>query len=149
MNDEIDVERLVRWGKPKEVSTVHGPRILRKARPTEEFYAAWSNGRKDILKAMGISMGQDRETGTWQVLWWQKLPEAVLVRSEENLSLSRAATADIEVPVPEGLAYMPFQRAGIAWACRQFGVDLLNNNPLPKGCPSISGGAFIADEMGL
>lgn len=32
------------------------------------------------------------------------------------LAASRATDADVEIPVPEGLAYLPFQRGGIAFA---------------------------------
>ena len=34
---------------------------------------------------------------------------------------SRAGSADIELPCPDGLSYMPFQRAGIAYALRILG----------------------------
>jgi SWI/SNF-related matrix-associated actin-dependent regulator 1 of chromatin subfamily A len=43
---------------------------------------------------------------------------------------SRATDADIDLPEPEGLSYMPFQRAGIAFALKHRNV-------------------LIADEMGL
>ena len=149
MNGTLDIETLVKWGKSREVQTKFGARLLRKAKPTQAFWDAWQNGQKENLKAAGVSMGQDRMSGEWEVMHWQQLDQAVTARREENLTLSRAADADVQIPVPEGLAYMPFQKAGILWACRQFGLDLLTNTPLPKGCPSISGGAFIADEMGL
>lgn len=48
----------------------------------------------------------------------------------EALAASRATDADIEIPVPAGLAYLGYQRAGIAFA---------------TGRPS----TLIADEMGL
>ena len=31
-------EALLDWSKPKEITTKYGPRILRKANPTEEFW---------------------------------------------------------------------------------------------------------------
>ena len=40
-----------------------------------------------------------------------------------SISASRAASADIELPCPEGLAYLPYQRAGIAEILRRFGFD--------------------------
>lgn len=43
---------------------------------------------------------------------------------------SRAAAADIDIPAPAGMAYRPFQRAGIAYALA-------------------AGNTLIADEMGL
>lgn len=47
-----------------------------------------------------------------------------------SIVASRAADADVDVPAPEGLAYMPFQRAGIAYALAREST-------------------LIADEMGL
>jgi SWI/SNF-related matrix-associated actin-dependent regulator 1 of chromatin subfamily A len=49
---------------------------------------------------------------------------------EEALEASRAPTADVQIPAPPGLAYLPFQRAGIAYAQKRKGV-------------------LIGDEMGL
>lgn len=49
---------------------------------------------------------------------------------KQNIEASRAASADIEIPVPEGLEYLPFQRAGIAYASQ-------------RAC------TLIGDEMGL
>lgn len=49
---------------------------------------------------------------------------------EEAAAGSRAVDADVNIPAPEGMSYMPFQRAGIAYATQRKGV-------------------LIADEMGL
>lgn len=49
---------------------------------------------------------------------------------QEALEASRATDAKIEVPVPEGRALLPFQRAGVAWAL---------------GRPA----TLLGDEMGL
>jgi SWI/SNF-related matrix-associated actin-dependent regulator 1 of chromatin subfamily A len=48
----------------------------------------------------------------------------------DMLNLSKAVTADIDVPRPEGLEYMPFQKAGVAYAANT------------KAC-------LFADPMGL
>ena len=85
-------------------------------------------------------------TGTQKVWWtarpesvlrlegWEKLcsPEALelLKPTEQAIEDSHAADKDIEIPSPEGLSYMPFQRAGIAYAASRKGT-------------------LIADEMGL
>jgi SWI/SNF-related matrix-associated actin-dependent regulator 1 of chromatin subfamily A len=50
--------------------------------------------------------------------------------AQVSLEASRATDADIDIPAPEGKKYMPFQRAGIAYAL---------SHPA----------ALIADEMGL
>jgi SWI/SNF-related matrix-associated actin-dependent regulator 1 of chromatin subfamily A len=52
--------------------------------------------------------------------------KAVAVKVEA----SRATDAEIDVPAPDGLAYLPYQRAGVAYAAGRKGV-------------------LIADEMGL
>jgi SWI/SNF-related matrix-associated actin-dependent regulator 1 of chromatin subfamily A len=49
---------------------------------------------------------------------------------EEALEASRATDADIEIPVNEGLEYLPFQKAGIAYSADHRNI-------------------LIADEMGL
>lgn len=48
----------------------------------------------------------------------------------QSLDASRAADAKIDLPCPDGQAYMPFQRAGVAYALHREGT-------------------LIADEMGL
>ena len=55
---------------------------------------------------------------------------AFLAEKEEKIEASRATSADIELPAPEGMEYLPFQKAGIAYALDR---------------PS----TLIADEMGL
>jgi SWI/SNF-related matrix-associated actin-dependent regulator 1 of chromatin subfamily A len=48
----------------------------------------------------------------------------------DSVAASSAHDADVEIPVPDGLAYLPFQRAGIAYAASRRAT-------------------LIADEMGL
>ena len=50
---------------------------------------------------------------------------------EKRKNLSRAAKADLDVPTPQGLELLPFQKAGVAWLEER------------------KGRALIADEMGL
>lgn len=56
--------------------------------------------------------------------------KAALTGHVEAVASSRASTADIDVPVPDGLTYMPFQLAGVQYASQRKNV-------------------LIADEMGL
>lgn len=56
--------------------------------------------------------------------------EAIAKRRQEALELSRATDADVDIPAPDGLEYLPYQKAGIAYAL---------NTP----------NVLIADEMGL
>lgn len=57
-----------------------------------------------------------------------------------NLDASRATDSDLEIPCPAGLAYMPFQRGGIAYGLARF-QHLYETEQ--------QGGVLIADEMGL
>jgi SWI/SNF-related matrix-associated actin-dependent regulator 1 of chromatin subfamily A len=100
---------------------------------------------KDIVKGAGARWNPDRKT------WWTdksevaaKLAqgdaaaiaainaerEAAHARAQASIIASRASTADIAVPAPQGLSYLGYQLAGVAYA--QARQDTL-----------------IADEMGL
>jgi len=59
-----------------------------------------------------------------------------LVVDEDAVQASRATDAEIEVPCPTGLAYMPFQRAGIAYA-------------ILKAAGKDYRGILFGDDMGL
>ena len=56
------------------------------------------------------------------------MPE--LRAKEDSLSASRAVDAEIDIPAPDGLSYLPFQKAGIAFGLKRDSV-------------------LIGDEMGL
>jgi SWI/SNF-related matrix-associated actin-dependent regulator of chromatin subfamily A-like protein 1 len=95
---------------------------------------------KDIVKAAGFRWDPMKKQ------WWTADPavaaklddtgalrakiEAANVEKQQSIEASRQADADIELPVPDGLAYLPYQRAGIAYAMKRDRV-------------------MIADEMGL
>lgn len=146
---ETELERLLPWSAAKEVHTKNGPRFLRKASPSEAFWAAWRAG-KERLRAVGISCGRSQLDNEWEVCWWRKLPPALVAQREEAVEQSRATDAEISVPCPDGLAYMPFQRAGIRFAIRLFGVETSTKEGGNKGpfrCDAK--GVLIADEMGL
>ena len=106
----------------KIVNTRIGARRLRVAIPTDDFWKAWRE-RKEALKRAGYSVERAKD-GRWQVLHWSE-PKQTL-----DTSASYATDADIIVPAPPGREYMPFQKAGIAYA-------LSKRN------------ALIADEPGL
>lgn len=125
--DNLNLEELLRWGKPFEVPTKHGPRILRKGRPNEAFWIAWRANRS-ALSAAGLQLEQG--IGGAQVLWWQTLPKEELERRQQSLESSRATSVEIEIPKPEGEDYRPFQKAGIIYATQRAAT-------------------YFADEMGL
>lgn len=101
-----------------------------------------SYDERDIPKRAGFRWDPERKT------WWTADPvvasklaqhaspevRATLVAAQAAhaaaVELSRATTATINIPAPDGLDYLPFQRAGIAYA-------------------SSRSATLIADEMGL
>lgn len=124
------IEALVAWGTAREVSTKFGVRMLRVGEIGETFWAAW-RAHKDELKAAGVSCKPAwNRSGVWEANWWMELPKEIVTERTATAAESRALDAEIDIPVPEGLAYMPFQRAGIAWAMKR---------------PN----TIIGDEMGL
>jgi hypothetical protein len=127
----IEIEKLVQWSKPTEVQTKVGPRILRKAEPTPEFWEAW-RVNKQTLRAAGVTCGAKFRgaPNELEACWWQPLPAEVVQLREQSVKQSKATDAEIDVPAPDGLEYMPFQRAGIRFALNRAGT-------------------LIADEMGL
>jgi len=40
---------------------------------------------------------------------------------KQNVEASRATDSDLDIPCPPGLSYLPYQKAGIAFAMRVFG----------------------------
>jgi len=103
------------WSSPKEVNTAYGPRILRKASgDLAAFWTAW-RADKAALKNQGYSVSKTANGG-WEVAHWGKIGQAEVAKREQAVEASRAQDATIEVAAPEGLAYLAFQRAGIAYA---------------------------------
>ena len=127
--DISTLSSLANWTPPKEVQTKFGPRFLRTAKPTEALSAAWKHD-KEILQAQGISWKKNDRTGEWEIMWWAKLAPEEIAKREQAVIESRATSAEIDLPHPEGMDYMPFQKAGIRYAMNRPGV-------------------LIGDEMGL
>lgn len=125
----VDIEKLVAWKDHGEKNTSKGPKILWKAAVTEAFWEAW-RAAKAQLKAAGVSCSKDDRTGRWEVCWWRPIAAEIAEKRNAAIEQSKAVDTDIEIPCPDGLAYRPFQRAGIAYAMSRQGT-------------------LIADEMGL
>lgn len=125
-----DIFGALRWSAPKEIATKNGPRILTTA-PANQIVFTLFKAESRALFADGYSLGEwPKYSGKWQVSKWEKVPEKIIVKREEAKALSRATDADINVPAPDGLSYLGYQRAGIA-----FGFER----------PAV----LIGDEMGL
>lgn len=124
--ETLKIADLLPWSKGKRIETRRGPRMLRTATPTEDFWAIWRSD-KVTLKEAGISLGKDG--GTWAVKWWEavaltekQIADKVVedAARAESLTLSKATDADVEIPTPPtlseaGINYLPFQRAGIVY----------------------------------
>jgi len=104
------------WSKGEKQSD---GRLLKTAQPTQEFWALW-RAKKAAVKKAGY--GVTKKDDAW----------VVTQTVDDNAAIERSAAtnSDMQIPVPDGLAYLPFQKAGIAYAC-----DRKNT--------------LIGDEMGL
>lgn len=112
----------------------------------KRFVARCTYEQKDIVKMAGFRWDRDnRHWYTTEPAVAAKFasPEAQRglfeaqererTRRAENVEASRLADADIEIPCPEGLAYLPYQKAGIAFALRKFGFDFTQLEKNAKG----------------
>jgi SWI/SNF-related matrix-associated actin-dependent regulator 1 of chromatin subfamily A len=98
----------------------------------------WSHETKEVVKKAGWFFSPTEK------LWYTRDPVAAarldpsamqqaqeqVARVNASIEASRATSAAIRVPAPEGLAYKPFQLAGIEW--------IVDHND-----------ALLGDEMGL
>ena len=125
----------LKWSDPVFRETKRGPRLLRIASATPEFWQRWQQNREGV-KAQGMYPTKDKD-GNWEVVWWQEVPKEPPKEEKKAIKASKALSANIDVPCPKGLKYMPFQKAGIAYA-----LDKIRKEKDPSVC-------LIADEMGL
>lgn len=120
------------WSEPKRINTRYGEKILRTARPDDGFWNAWRQ-HKDALIQAGYAVRKD-DDNAWLVQHWAPIPkaeqEAKAAAEQAAIQASKATDADLTIPVPHGLAYLPYQRGGIAYGLERSSV-------------------LIADEMGL
>lgn len=120
---EMAITELLPWSTPKRVDTKRGPKILRTAAPNETFWSVWRRA-KEALKEAGVSVFCPHGTQNWQVSWWQSVAPEEQQVTQSRIAESRAEANDdpsIVLPCPEGLEYLPYQRAGIIYALKAFG----------------------------
>jgi hypothetical protein len=115
----IDIRALCSWSEPKRVNTRNGPMMLSTAPADSKFWELWRQAKLE-LKGAGVSCGKSR-SGEWEACWWQPLSPEVVAEQKASQDASRATNADINIPVPEGLEYLDYQKAGIAYCLRVFG----------------------------
>jgi len=64
----------------------------------------------------GPDEGVDLEAAFWRAARAYRDPEGAAA-----VAASRAVDADIDIPAPAGLSYLPFQKAGVLYCLRIFG----------------------------
>lgn len=126
-NEEI--EQLLPWGPQQEIQTKRGPRLVRKARETKEFAEFWK-AHQEELYAAGVSRWKADGAKYYTVSWWKEIPPEVILARQKSVQESSAVDADIAIPAPPGLEYLPYQKAGVRFASQRDGT-------------------LIGDEMGL
>lgn len=141
MKTTINLETLVNWSPPKRVETKHGPKNVRNGEANQAFWSAWKSD-KETLKAAGISCGKNKY-GSWEAVWWLPLDAEDAASMREKDAASRATNTDADFPRPEGLEYLPFQRAGIAYALERDSVLIADSMGLGKTVQAI--GVWNAD----
>jgi len=131
----MEVLDQLNWTEPRTVRTKYGERILRKAHTTQEFWALWKKDKAN-LKKDGYSVVREND-GEWTICHWGKVPTEVLEQREANRELSRATDANLSVDSPKGLEYLPYQKAGIAFALNKTGTLLGDEMGLGKTIETI------------
>lgn len=141
----VDVERLLRWSKPKEVNTANGPRLVSRAKPTEEFWELWRMDQR-ALKAAGVMVRTRTDTGAFEAVLWRELPREETERRAQDAEGSRAQDADLVVPAPPGCEYRGYQRAGIAYASRRAGTYVADEMGTGKSVQAVGVANYFAED---
>lgn len=106
MIKQYDIEKILKFGEPKEVFTKrNGPQIVRHAKPTKEFSMLWKKYKSE-LSDMRISFS--KYNNEWMVTHW-----ADMSGNTEEIEASQAISCNKEYIAPEGLSYKPYQNAAI------------------------------------
>ena len=96
--------------------------------PDQKFWEFWRVNKAEMV-ALGISLKKE-DSGAWSVCWWREISSSVQAARKDSVDLSRATDSAIDIPCPQGVEFLPYQKAGIMFA---------NQRP----------GTLIGDEMGL
>jgi SWI/SNF-related matrix-associated actin-dependent regulator 1 of chromatin subfamily A len=122
---------------------------LKYSKNNNGFYFVCNFHEKDIPKYAGFQWSKNNR------VWYTTDPdiamelqryasEEVLCKIKEMKSVisvgveeSKAVSSDIEIDCPEGLSYMPFQKAGIAYASKRNNILLADEMGLGKTIQSI------------
>lgn len=116
-----DILESLRWGRPIETPTKKGPRMRTTAPATQSAMDLFDREGSDLY-ALGYTLGEwPKGSGKWTVTKWELLPEKIMVERAAIHEASRAADSDFNPPAPEGMTYLGYQKAGIAFCLRVFG----------------------------
>ena len=127
---QLDIDKLLRWSAPKVIATRNGLRNLVIARPTKKFIRLWDEHKRDMRKA-GLDYGYNSYLKEFEVKWWRSAGlDQEAIEDSRQAAGTTAGGQTIELKVPEGLDYFPFQKNGIAYCLERKNV-------------------LIGDEMGL
>jgi SWI/SNF-related matrix-associated actin-dependent regulator 1 of chromatin subfamily A len=120
------------------------------------FYAESSYSEKDIVKTAGFWWHPEKK------VWWTDKPEiagrlvnyatngakaeleAIIANRQATVDASRASTSSFEPPAPDGLSYMPFQKAGVDFLVKNKSVLLADDMGIGKTIQAL--GLINSDE---
>jgi SWI/SNF-related matrix-associated actin-dependent regulator 1 of chromatin subfamily A len=98
----------------------------------------FSHETKDFVKSLGFWFDGVRK------VWYTKDPLIAAKLSPDGannvtkqIEASQATDSDIDIPVPAGLAYFPFQKAGIAYALNRKNTLIADEMGMGKGIQAI------------
>lgn len=130
----IEIETLAKWSEPKRVETKNGARNLRKAIPTSKFWDVWKVSKEELKRA-GVSCSKNGFD--YELCWWLPLNFDQQKESEKKIEESQAKDSDFFVPCPSGLAFLPFQKAGIKYAMSRENVLIADSMGLGKSIQAV------------
>jgi SWI/SNF-related matrix-associated actin-dependent regulator 1 of chromatin subfamily A len=117
----IQIETFLPWDAGKIITTKRGPRLLRKAEPTPDAVRMWQ-GNKAWFVANGVEYAKAYKDETkFEFVWWCT-PQELAAKREEALAQSHALDAEVDIPIPPGLSYRPYQKAGVRFGLGRKGV---------------------------
>lgn len=130
----MKIENLCDWGKPHKTTTVMGDAMVRLARPTEDFWSAYRQN-KSQMRSLGVSVTKRKDE--WVARWYLPATEEEIADEQEQIELSYASESDEDFPAPEGLSYLPYQKAGIKYGMTRDAVLIADQPGLGKTIQSI------------
>lgn len=135
----LDAELGLKFSKPKIVMTKFGERVLRTSPMPANWWDVW-NARKPELKAAGYSCSKDYESGQWSVTHWSQ----TMSKADREAAAEESRATDAAIVIPRGQAaidaghdYLPFQKAGVAYALKRDGTLIGDDMGLGKTIQAI------------